>query len=83
MLVRHQSNGPKKPKMPLAATFTRELAQEHVTTQLVLLARARDIDFSFLKDIILKDGTPEYSGYNTRVCHETGMIPALKSAYSY
>ena len=69
--------------MPLAATFTRELAQEHVTTQLVSLARAHNIDFLFLKDIILKDGTPEYSGYNTRVCYETGMTQVPKSAYSY
>ena len=75
--------GPKKPDMPIAATFTAELAQEHVAQQLVSLARARDIDFSFLKDIILEDGTPEYNGYNTRVCREAGMIPAPKSAYSY
>jgi hypothetical protein len=75
--------GPKKPDMPQAATYQVELTQEHVAAQQVSLARARDIDFSFLKDIILKDGTPEYNGYNTRVCRETGMTLAPKSAYSY
>eukprot|EP00745_Piridium_sociabile_P037812 TRINITY_DN68984_c0_g1_i6.p1 TRINITY_DN68984_c0_g1~~TRINITY_DN68984_c0_g1_i6.p1 ORF type:complete len:1121 (+),score=248.01 TRINITY_DN68984_c0_g1_i6:81-3443(+) len=75
--------GPKKPDMPLAAAYKVELGQEHVTTQLVSLARARDIDFAFLEDIVLKEGTPEYNGYNTRVCRETGMTPAPKSAYSY
>lgn len=26
---------------------------------------------------------PEFNGYNTRICRETGMAPAPKSAYSY
>lgn len=51
--------------------------------QMVSMARARDIDFAFFKDVLCKDGTPEYNGYNTRHCRETGMAPAPKSAYTY
>ncbi|KAG0716279.1 hypothetical protein GWK47_010093 [Chionoecetes opilio] len=75
--------GSKKVNMPLAATNRFEMPEEHIASQAVSLARARDIDYSFLKDILFKEGTPEYNGYNTQICRETGMRPAPKTVVSY
>ena len=38
------------------------------------------MDFTFIQDILFKDGTPEYSGYNTCLCRESGISPAPMSA---
>ena len=78
-----QYRGPKKPDMPAGATYKGNMIEEHTTLQEVSLARARDIDFQFLKDVLSKADTPEYNGYNTCVTRETGMNPSPKSVYSY
>ena len=75
--------GPKKVNMPLTATDRLEMTEENIASQAVSMARARNIDFSFLKDILFKDGTPEYNGYNTQICRDTDMRPAPKSVVSY
>jgi len=49
----------------------------------VSVTRARDLDFMFLNDILFKDKTPDYNGYNTRFCREAGMSTAPKSAVVY
>ena len=74
--------GPKKPDMPVRAAYNGKMTEEHITSQEVSLARARNIDFQFLKDVLSKAGTPEYS-YNTCICRETGMNPSPKSVFSY
>lgn len=83
--VRHQTlcKGPKKGNKPLAATKKFKMAEEHIAAQAVSLARPCDIDFTFLKDILFKEGTLEYNGYNTRIYRETGMRSAPKSVVSY
>ena len=41
------------------------------------------MDFTFISDVLFKANTPEYNGYNTRLCRESGMSPAPKSAVAY
>ena len=74
---------PMKPLMPPAATFMQDMANEHVAAQEVALGRARDFDFSFVKDILFEENIPEYNGYNTRICWESGMSPSPKSVLLY
>lgn len=76
-------NGPKKPAMPLVATNHFEMSAEMLQAMQISLSRARDLDLNFIKDILFKADTPEYNGYNTRHCRETGMSPAPKSAVVY
>ena len=75
--------GPKKPLVPPVATFMQDMDTEHVAAQEVALGRARDLDFSFVKDILYKENIPEYNDYNTRICLESGMSPSPKSMLSY
>ena len=76
--------GPKKPLMSLRATNQFEIMpHDFVQTTIVSVARARDIDFIFLRDALLKAKPPEYNGYNTRLCRESGMNPAPKPAVVY
>ena len=69
--------------MPLAATNHFEISAEMLEATRISVSRARDLDLNFLKDILFKADTPEYNGYNTRHCRETGMSPAPKSAVVY
>jgi len=78
-----QFEGPKKPVMPMAATITMAMPDDFIQATQVSLTTARDLDFMFLNDVLFKDKTPEYNGYNTRFCHEAGMSPAPKSAVVY
>ena len=75
--------GAKKVNMPLFVTNRYKIAEEHIASQAVSLANARHIDFSFLKDILFKEGTPEYNGYNTQICRNKGTKPAPKSVIAY
>ena len=69
--------------MPLAATNKFSMSDEIIEATRVSVARAQDIDFNFIQDVIFKDGTPEYSGYNTCQCRESGISPAPMSAVVY
>lgn len=75
--------GPKKPAMPMTATNSFTMSDAFVTATKVSEARARDIDIAFFRDVLLNDNTPEYNGYNTQFCRESGMNPAPKSAVVY
>ena len=75
--------GPKKPLMPTTAANRFEMSHEFTEALGVSLNRARDLDFTFLRDILLNANTPEFNGYNTRLCREAGMSPAPKSAVVY
>jgi hypothetical protein len=76
-------HGPKKPAMPLVATHFFEMSADLVQAMQVSFSRARELDFNFLRDILFKPNMPEYNGYNTRQCRETGLSPAPKSAVVY
>ena len=75
--------GPKKPPMPSAATNKFVMPDEFLEATGVSFARARDMDFTFIQDVLFKAITPEYNGYNTRDCRETGISPAPRSAVVY
>jgi len=52
--------------MPMAATITMAMPDDFTQATQVSLTRARALDFMFLNDILFKDKTPKYNGYNTR-----------------
>ena len=45
--------------------------------------RARELDFTFLKDVIVSNNCPEFNGYNTRLCREQGRSPEPKTKAVY
>ena len=75
--------GPKKPAMPMASTNHFDMSDAFVNATTVSISRARDVDFTFFNDVMFKSNTPEYNGYNTQLCRESGMNPAPKSAVAY
>ena len=75
--------GPKKPPMPLQATIQVETSQEMTAAASQGLVRARDLDFDFMYQVIHVPDTPEFHGFNTRMCREAGMSPSPKSAVRY
>ena len=75
--------GPKKPPMPFTATSQFAMSDDFVQATTVSVGRARDIDFDFIKDVLFEANTPEYNGYNTRLCRYAGMAPAPKTAVVY
>ena len=44
--------------MPIEATYTQELSEEHRAIQSASYNRACDLDFHFIHDVILVEGTP-------------------------
>ena len=78
-----QYRSSKKPDMSVAATYNGKMSEEHINLQEISVARAHYNDFQFVKDILSKVGTTEYNGYNTCICHETGMKPSKKSVHCY
>ena len=75
--------GPKKPDMPVEACWKFKPSDALKQAVPVSLSRAKELDFDFLLNVVDKPGTPEHNGFNTRVCRETGMMPASKSAVRY
>ena len=69
--------------MPVAATYNGKMNEEHINLQENSVTRACDNDFHIMKDILSKVGTPEYNGYNTCICRETGIKPPKRSVYCY
>ena len=51
--------------------------------QRVLLSRATALDGQFLKDIVSDSSTPQYGGYSTEICRETGhtLKPRIEAVY--
>ena len=76
-------HGPKKPVMPMAATNSFAMSGGFVALMKVSTARARDLDFAFFKDVLFHSNTPEYNGYNTQFCRQSGTKLAPKSAVVY
>ena len=76
-------HGPKKPVMPMAATNSFAMSDGYVALMKVSTARARDFDFAFFKDVLFHSNTPEYNGYNTWFCRQSGTKLAPKSAVVY
>ncbi|MEG7522541.1 MAG: hypothetical protein M3H12_05505, partial [Chromatiales bacterium] len=75
--------GPKKPDMPVQFSLNLKPSDELEQAVGISLNRARELDFNFLSSVLQEANTPEYNGFNTRICRETGMMPASKSAVRY
>lgn len=75
--------GPKKPDMPVQFGLNLKPSDELEQAVGISLNRARELDFNFLSSVLQEANTPEYNGFNTRICRETGMMPASKSAVRY
>ena len=74
---------PKKPDMPVQFSLNLKPSDELEQAVGISLNRARELDFNFLSSVLQEANTPEYNGFNTRICRETGMMPASKFAVRY
>ena len=74
-------NGPKKADMP--ALQNRVLPLKVLAEMVISTRRARELDFSFLKDIVSSDCCPEFNGYNTKLSCEQGHTQRQKTNAVY
>ncbi len=75
--------GPKKPDMPQSAAYFPEIPQDLLAQTKVLQARAKELDLSFLKDIIQNQNCPEFNGFNTQYARQTGLSLQPKTKVTY
>ena len=70
-------HGPKKPDtcMPFDKTKHSVLPLKLLAEQVVLLQRAKDLDFGFFKNIVCVPKTPEFGGFTTRLAREHALSP--------
>ena len=70
-------HGPKKPDtcMPFDKTKHSVLPLKLLAEQVVLLQRAKDLDFGFFKSIVCVPKTPEFGGFTTRLAREHALSP--------
>ena len=73
--------GQKKP--PLPEMPVPRLPDAIQTHQRISIARARELDFQFMKDMTTSPDCPEYHGYNTKVCREQGHMLKKKTNIVY
>ena len=76
-------NGPKKPKFPPQFLKKQVPSLKILTHEFLSQQRAREHDFTFLKDVIVSNNCPEFNGYNTRLCREQGRSPEPKTKAAY
>ena len=79
----HRYKGPKKVPMPENCSRKHVLPLKFLCSAVISERRAKDLDVSFLNEIINNDSCPEYNGYNTRQTREQGvsMEPATRAVY--
>ena len=75
-------SGPVKPDMPMELSWNQKPSDD-LDKAVVSLYRARELDYSFLSNVLQEADTPEYNGFNTQVCRESGMQTACKSIVRY
>ena len=77
-------NRPKKTNMPYTEAKKCVLPLRVLVQQNITLRRARNVDFDFLKNVVLDSNTPEYGVYNTRKCRNEGhsLKPATSAMYT-
>jgi hypothetical protein len=67
--------GPKKPDMPELEAKRSILPLKVLAQQNIVLRRAKELDFVFLKTVINDITSPEYGGFNTRMSRQQGQTP--------
>ena len=75
-------SGPVKPDMPMELSWNQKPSDD-IDKAVVSLYRAQELDYSFLSNVLQGADTPEYNGFNTQVCRESGMQTACKSIVRY
>ena len=76
-------DGPKKPAMPPEQALNHIPTLSFLASQAIAVQRAVENDFVFLQDIHADPKCPEYSGFNTRLCREAGMLPQPKTDVAF
>ena len=76
-------SGPMKPEIPVEFSLNQKPSNGLNKAVVVSLNRARELDQNFLSNVLQEIDTPEYNGFNTQVCWESGMQTACKSAVRY
>ena len=78
-----QYHGPKKPEMPVNESERSVLPLKVLAHKIILVQRSKDVDFTFLNEIISETPSPEYSGFNTRLTRESGRSMFKPTACMY
>ena len=76
-------NGPKKSKFPTQFLKKPVPSLKILAHEFLSQERARQHDFTFLKDIILSSNCLEFNGYNTCLHRVQGRSPELKTKAVY
>ena len=76
-------SGSKKPKFPPQFLKKHVPLLKTLAHMVLSQQRANENDFAFLTDIIMSNDSPEFNGYNTRLCHEQGRYPKPKAKAIY
>ena len=74
---------PKNPPMPECIAMRQVQSLSFMCSQVISSTRSSDIDFTFLKDVTSTENCPEWIGYNTRLCRESGIAPSKKAKTVY
>ena len=80
-IVRYSS--PKKPKFPPQFLKKHVPLLKTLAHMVLSQQRANENDFAFLTDVIMSNDSPEFNGYNTRLCREQGRYPKPKTKAVY
>ena len=74
---------PKKP-IPHGSALTKQVPSlANLTETVMVLNRAREKDFEFLKSVHANQGCPEYNGFNTMKAREEGLLLHIKTKTIY
>lgn len=79
----HRYQGPKRVPMPESCSRKNVLPLKVLCSSVISERRAKDLDVSFLNEVINNDSCPEYNGYNTRQTREqrVSMEPETRAVY--
>ena len=75
--------GPKKPISHGSALTKQVPSLANLTETVMVLNRAREKDFEFLKSVHANQGCPEYNGFNTMKAREEGLLLHKKTKTIY
>ena len=76
-------SGPKKPKFPPQFLKKHVPLLKTLAHMVLSQQRANENDLAFLTDVIMSNDSPEFNGYNTRLCREQGRCPKPKTKAVY
>ncbi|CAH3171359.1 unnamed protein product [Porites lobata] len=75
--------GPKIVPMPPTCASKSVLPLKVLCSAAIAERRAKEIDFSFLRDVTNEESCPEFNGYNTTLTRQQGISYAPKTQAAY